>query len=99
MSPVDILGREPRTGYLAMVLGGLFQDGATPSLRSGREAGASLPGSPAPPVAELSDRRARGNAPGGDLRLEREGLRVYVPLTSMLLLSLLLSLVLALVRR
>lgn len=35
----------------------------------------------------------------GDFRVERPGLRVYVPITSMVLLSLLLSLVLALLRR
>lgn len=35
----------------------------------------------------------------GDIRIERPGMRLYVPLTSMLLLSLALSVVLALVRR
>jgi uncharacterized membrane-anchored protein len=35
----------------------------------------------------------------GDIRIEREGLRVYVPLVSMLLVSLLLSLVMYVVRR
>lgn len=35
----------------------------------------------------------------GDLRIERPGVRVFVPITSMVLLSLLLSLVLALLRR
>jgi uncharacterized membrane-anchored protein len=35
----------------------------------------------------------------GDIRIERPGLRVSVPITSMLLLSLLLSLVLAILRR
>ncbi|WP_081477236.1 DUF2905 family protein [Thermus sp. CCB_US3_UF1] len=39
-----------------------------------------------------------GHLPG-DIRIEREGFRLYLPLTSSLLLSLLLSLVLALVRR
>jgi Protein of unknown function (DUF2905) len=35
----------------------------------------------------------------GDIRIEREGLRVYVPIVSMLLLSLLLTLVLNLINR
>lgn len=35
----------------------------------------------------------------GDLRIERPNLRVYVPITSMILLSVVLSLVLALLRR
>ena len=35
----------------------------------------------------------------GDIRIERDGLRVYVPLVSMLLVSAVLSLVLWLVRR
>jgi uncharacterized membrane protein len=35
----------------------------------------------------------------GDIRIEREGVRVYVPITSMLLLSVVLSLVLNLIRR
>lgn len=35
----------------------------------------------------------------GDLRVERPGLRLYVPITTMVLISLLLSAVLALVRR
>lgn len=35
----------------------------------------------------------------GDIRVEREGLRVYFPLTSMLLVSVVLSLILNLVRR
>jgi hypothetical protein len=35
----------------------------------------------------------------GDIRIEREGLRVYIPLVSMLLLSAALSLLLYLVRR
>ena len=35
----------------------------------------------------------------GDIRIERESVRIYVPLTSMLVLSLVLSLVLYLVRR
>ena len=35
----------------------------------------------------------------GDVRVEREGVRVYVPITSMLLVSLVLSLVLAILRR
>lgn len=35
----------------------------------------------------------------GDIRIEREGLRVYFPLTSMLLVSVVLSLILNLVRR
>ncbi|HEU4628808.1 MAG TPA: DUF2905 domain-containing protein [Gemmatimonadaceae bacterium] len=35
----------------------------------------------------------------GDIRIERPGLRVYVPITSMLLLSIVLSIVLAIVRR
>jgi hypothetical protein len=35
----------------------------------------------------------------GDLRIERESVRVYIPLVSMLLVSLVLSLVLYLVRR
>ena len=35
----------------------------------------------------------------GDIRVEREGVRVYVPITSMLLVSLVLSLLLALIRR
>lgn len=39
-----------------------------------------------------------GHLPG-DIRLEREGLRVYIPITSALLLSLLLSLLLHLSRR
>lgn len=39
-----------------------------------------------------------GHLPG-DIRLEREGLRVYIPITSALLLSLLLSLLLHLFRR
>ncbi|GAB5602966.1 hypothetical protein FJNA_14910 [Thermus sp. FJN-A] len=39
-----------------------------------------------------------GHLPG-DIRIEREGLRVYIPLTSALVLSLLLTLVLQLFRR
>lgn len=39
-----------------------------------------------------------GHLPG-DIRIEREGLRVYIPLTSALLLSLLLTLLLHLLRR
>ncbi|WP_243093310.1 DUF2905 domain-containing protein [Thermus thalpophilus] len=39
-----------------------------------------------------------GHLPG-DIRIEREGLRVYIPLTSALLLSLLLTLLLNLFRR
>ncbi|WP_114313230.1 DUF2905 family protein [Thermus caldifontis] len=39
-----------------------------------------------------------GHLPG-DIRMEREGLRVYIPITSALLLSLLLSLLLHLFRR
>ena len=35
----------------------------------------------------------------GDIRIERESVRVYVPITSMLLLSVVLSLVLNLIRR
>ena len=35
----------------------------------------------------------------GDIRIERERMRVYIPLTSMLILSLVLSLVLYLLRR
>ena len=35
----------------------------------------------------------------GDIRIEREGLRVYIPITSALLLSLLLTLLLNLFRR
>lgn len=35
----------------------------------------------------------------GDLRIERPQVRVYVPLTSMLLVSLVLSLVMALIKR
>jgi hypothetical protein len=35
----------------------------------------------------------------GDIRIERPGTRVYFPITSMLLLSVLLSLILALFRR
>ena len=35
----------------------------------------------------------------GDVRVERPGLKVYVPITSMVLLSLALSLVLAVLRR
>ena len=35
----------------------------------------------------------------GDVRVERPGLRVYFPITSMILLSIALSLVLAIVRR
>lgn len=35
----------------------------------------------------------------GDIRVEREGVRVYVPITSMLLVSLVLSLALAILRR
>jgi hypothetical protein len=35
----------------------------------------------------------------GDIRIERENVRAYVPLTSMLLLSLALSVVLAVLRR
>ncbi len=35
----------------------------------------------------------------GDIRIERAGVRVYVPITSMLLLSVVLSIVLAIVRR
>lgn len=35
----------------------------------------------------------------GDVRIERPGVRVYVPITSMLLVSVLLSLIVALVRR
>jgi uncharacterized protein HemY len=35
----------------------------------------------------------------GDVRIERESVRIYVPLASMLILSLVLSLVLYLVRR
>lgn len=35
----------------------------------------------------------------GDIRIERENVKVYIPLASMLILSLALSLVLALVRR
>jgi hypothetical protein len=35
----------------------------------------------------------------GDLRLEREGVHVFVPLTSMLLVSLVLSVVVAVIRR
>ncbi len=35
----------------------------------------------------------------GDIRIERESVRIYVPLTSMLILSLALSLILYLVRR
>jgi hypothetical protein len=35
----------------------------------------------------------------GDIRIEREGVRVYIPLVSMLLLSVVLSLVLYLVNR
>jgi hypothetical protein len=35
----------------------------------------------------------------GDIRIEREGLRIYIPLASMLLLSATLSLLLYLVRR
>jgi hypothetical protein len=35
----------------------------------------------------------------GDIRIEREGLRIYIPLVSMLLLSATLSLLLYLVRR
>ena len=35
----------------------------------------------------------------GDVRIQRENLRVYVPITSMLLLSGVLSLVIALIRR
>ena len=37
--------------------------------------------------------------PPGDIRIEREGLRVYIPITSALLLSLLLTLLLNLFRR
>ena len=39
-----------------------------------------------------------GHLPG-DIRIEREGLRVYIPITSALLLSLLLTLLLNLFRR
>jgi uncharacterized membrane-anchored protein len=39
-----------------------------------------------------------GHLPG-DIRIEREGLRVYIPLTSALLLSLILTLLLNLLRR
>lgn len=39
-----------------------------------------------------------GHLPG-DIRIEREGLRVYIPLASSLLLSLILSLLLYLLRR
>lgn len=39
-----------------------------------------------------------GHLPG-DLRIEREGLRVYVPLASMLLVSVVLTLLMALIRR
>lgn len=39
-----------------------------------------------------------GHLPG-DIRMEREGLRVYIPITSALLLSLLLGLLLHLFRR
>jgi uncharacterized membrane protein len=35
----------------------------------------------------------------GDIRIEREGMRVYVPIVSMLLVSIILSLILSLVRR
>ena len=35
----------------------------------------------------------------GDIRIEREGMRVYVPILSMLLVSIVLSLILSLVRR
>jgi Protein of unknown function (DUF2905) len=35
----------------------------------------------------------------GDIRIERESVRIYVPLASMLILSLVLSLILYLVRR
>jgi hypothetical protein len=35
----------------------------------------------------------------GDIRVERPNMRMYVPITSMLLLSVLISLVLAIVRR
>lgn len=35
----------------------------------------------------------------GDLRIERPGLRIYVPFTSMLLASVVVSVILALVRR
>lgn len=35
----------------------------------------------------------------GDIRIERENLRVYVPITSMLLVSLVLSLIMYLLRR
>jgi hypothetical protein len=35
----------------------------------------------------------------GDIRVERPGLRVYVPITSMVILSVVLTIVLALVRR
>jgi hypothetical protein len=35
----------------------------------------------------------------GDVRIERDGLRVYIPITSMLLVSVALSLLLALLRR
>jgi hypothetical protein len=35
----------------------------------------------------------------GDIRIEREGLRIYIPLVSMLLLSAALSLLLYLIRR
>jgi hypothetical protein len=35
----------------------------------------------------------------GDIRIEREGMRVYVPIVSMLLVSIVLSLILSLVRR
>ena len=35
----------------------------------------------------------------GDIRVEREGVRVYVPITSMVLVSLVLSLVLGILRR
>ena len=35
----------------------------------------------------------------GDIRVERPGMRVYVPLTSMLLLSVVISVLLAIVRR
>lgn len=35
----------------------------------------------------------------GDVRIERPGMRVYVPITSMVILSIALSLVLAVVRR
>jgi Protein of unknown function (DUF2905) len=35
----------------------------------------------------------------GDIRIEREGMRIYIPLVSMLLLSVLLSLILYLFKR